>query len=453
VTTIPFALSTYQRDRAFVPPQTLLNLIVEKDASASTPAQVMLLQRPGLERVATVPGSVQALYSTAGGAAGTYAIAADALYSIDDGATTLIGEMSGTASLSRIRSNFDRLCIVNGPLVYLYGATKTSTANTFRNIPIPDGYLAADVTTLDAYFVVAMEDGTFFWLVPGDDAFDPLNFATAESDPDGLVACSVLGGNLFLFGARTIEVWQTTGTADAPFQRVSGQSYQRGCLSRDSVVATDNTLVWVGDDGKVYRVGNVPERLSTDGIEEHIRLRSGDPSAWAYSYDGHSLYVLRVPGRGTFAYDFVAQTWSEFGSEGHAFWRPIVGTQTDDGILCGDSESGAIWRLADVSADDGDILRRRASATIIVQGKPVRLDNVVLDIGSEAPCDWRLRWSDGDEILADQPWVTLRARAGADTLTYYRLGQCLAPYRTFELEVTDPVAIRMSGGRTGEAWR
>jgi hypothetical protein len=460
---IPFATEAYKRSNAFLPEQKCVNFLVEEDDSDANTTQVMLLQRPGLDAYATLPAPIQGLYSSQSALASTLpttvAVAGNILYSLDDTILAPLGTMSGTDGLVKIVSNFDRICIVSGPLLYCYGASTGSTANTFRYIPTADSYQVADVTSLDGYFIVAMTDSTFFWLNPGDDDWnggDPdraLQFATAESQPDGLVGVNTLDGNLFFFGQKSIEVWQPTGNGDAPFQRVAGQLYQRGCLARDTIVQCDNSLFWVGDDCKVYRVSSVPLRVSTSSIEERIRKRTGDLSAWTFDWDGHLVYVLRIAGQGTFGYDVSSKRWSELASEGYGFFRPVCAALIDNDAIVGDSETGALWKLSDSSTDAGTLIRRTASGTIALNSKPIRNDNIVLDVGSEGACHWMLRWADGDQNLDDQPWVSLPARTGADTLTLYRLGIATQPYRTFEIEVTDPVAVRFSGARAGEAWK
>lgn len=455
-----FAKASYNRSRAFLPEQKLINFIIEADASGAEETQVMALQRPGMERWSTLSGPIQGLYASDNDFStipATFAVSGDNLYSIEQSGSTLLGAMSGDGGRCAFASNFDRVAVVSGPLLYLYGATKDSTTNSFRNVTLPNSEVIVDVCSLNGYFIIATRSGVFYWLVPGTDDFsgsqDALNFATAESLPDGLVATATLNGNLFLFGKDSVEVWQPTGNADLPFQRTTGQDLQRGCLARDTVRDLDNSLFFVGDDAKVYRVATVPERISTDSIDEHLKLRTGDPSAWNFSYDAHLYYVLRIPGRGSFAYDVAGKVWSEFASEGFDHWRPHVGCKVGSAVICGDSQSGAIWQLSDVSNDDGELMRRTISASAPVSSKPVRLDSITLDVGSESSCDWSIRWADADEVLADQEWISLPARAGTDTLNLYRIGAARSPYRTVEVEVTADVAVRFSGGRLGEAWR
>ncbi len=463
---IPFALEAYKRERAFTPEQTLVNFIVEKDESNSEPEQerAMLLQRPGLSAYAELPGAVQAIFATNNPAMDlVFAVSQNNLYTVAPGVNNLIGALGGTTDLCSIDANFDRLGIVSYPLFYVYGPTAPAEdapesndppVLTFRNVAIPDGYRAVDVRVLSGYFIVACDDGTFFWLEPGQDEFDPLNFATAESSPDGLVGLTILNGNIVFFGGQVCENWQVTGNANLPFQRTTGQDYARGCLTRDSIVRFDNAIIWVGEDGKVYRADSTPQRISTDGLDERLKLRTGDPSAWTFAHDGHLFYVLTVPGQGTFCYDVASKTWSEFRSSGYAKWRPRVGCFTSSGWLCGDSETGKIWSISDNATDDGVAILRAASATAPVSDKPVRVDNISLDIGCSAACEWRIRWAEADEEIEDQPWIVLNAtRKGADVLTYYRMGAARSPWRTFEVQVIDPVIVRLSGARLGEAYR
>jgi len=420
----------------------------------------MLLQRPGLSPYTTAgTTAIQALYAPSNPAFNSiYAISGNKLYQVSNkAASAVIGTVAGDDGLVAASANFDRLAFVAYPNLYLFGATKASTSNSFRNVPVPDGYLAVDVTMLNDYFVIACEDGTFFWLAPGYDDLtsngNALHFATAQSDPDGLVGVETLNGNLVLFGSRTVETWQPVANADLPFQRTAGQDFARGALSRDSIRKIDNSIIWVGDDAKVYRFANIPQKISTDGIDERLRLRTGPPSAWTFSYDGHLFYVLAIPGQGTFAFDIASQTWSQFQTTGQVGWRPQVGCQTSTGWICGDSQTGAIWALSDASTDAGAAISRRASATVAIAGSPKRVDNIVLDVGCEAACTWNVRWADADQRLIDAAWVPLQADAGSSALSLYRMGAARGPYRTFEIEVTDPVAVRLSGARVGEAWR
>jgi len=459
-TPIPFAKQAYQRDLSFAPEQILRNLIVEKDESGSDPETVMLLQRPGLELRATLAGPVQALYAPNNALTGfpaLIAVAAATVYSISGSRATALGTITGTDTRVAVASNFDRIAIVADGCLWLYGASKTSTANTFRQVAIPVGYRAVDVTTLDGYFIVAMSDGTFYWLVPSDDDFtgtvNALHFATAEAQPDSLVGVEIWNGNILFFGSASIEVWQTTGNADQPFQRTPSQGFQRGCLSRDTVQQIDNSVMWVGEDAKVYRVAGVPQKVSTIGIDERLKKRAGSPSAWTFSYSGHLYYVLNIPGQGSFAYDLSTQVWSEFASEGNVTWRPHVGASNADTVICGDSTTGALWTVTDAYTDAGTLIRRTTNASVAIVGAPVRNDDFAIDFGASGPCTLNLRWADADEFLSDQAWQPLDAPAGASVVTLRRLGQARAPYRQFEIEITDPVGVRISGARIGDVWR
>lgn len=465
-TPIPFALSSYRRDLAGTPEQICRNFIVEKDDSGSDEKAVMLLQRPGLDAFATLAGPLQALYASNNATAGfpaMFAVAGNTVYSLNGATPTAYGTITGSDPRVRIVSNFDRIAIVANGCLWFYGASAGTTANSFRQVAVPDGYAAVDVAMLNDYFVVAMSDGTYYWLVPGGDSLstdgsgsdtDPaLHFASAESAPDSLIGLAILNGNVMFFGGITIELWQTTTSDVQPFERMPNSGFARGCLHRDTIQTIDNSVIWVGEDAKVYRVSSVPQKISTIGIDERLKQRTGTPSAWSFSYSGHLYYVLNIPGQGSFAYDISTQNWSEFASEGYATWRAHVGTATQDTVLCGDSQTGAVWKLSDSATDAGTLIRRTATASVVVMGRPVRNDDISIDIGANASCAVNLRWADADEDLALQPAVSLQAAAGGNVLTYRRLGQASQPYREFEIEITDPAVVRISAARVGDTWR
>jgi len=459
---IPFAKEAYKRLRASTPEQTVLNFIVERDGSSTPQSEdekIMLLQRPGLDAYYELPGPVQGLYTTDNpGFNYTFGVAGNKLYSFNSSGSVELGTLSGSTSKVSFAANFDRLVVVNYPKVYCYGASSTSTFPTFREIVLPDLFgtgpvRAVDVAHLNGYLVIACEDGTYVWIAPGENGVDPLNFATAESDPDGLVGVDVVHNNLVFFGKRSIETWQPSGNADLPFQRAVGQDYERGCFYRETIVHMDNSVFWVGDDNKVYRADNVPKRISTDGIDERLRLASGATDAWSFSFDGHLFYVLSIPGQGTFAYDVATDIWSQFSSQGSLNWKPWVGCALDADFICGDRTSGKVWKVSSSATDDNVAFSRRASATVALPSSPKRADTLSLDVGTTGETLFKVKWADADESLDGQPQVGLFCNPGSHILTYPRMGAARNPYRTVEVEVNDPVVVRISGGRVGESWR
>lgn len=435
---IPLGIGSYKRGDGLVPEVVLRNLYLEKDESGISPDNTLRIQRPGLTRLSDYPATIRGVhYRTA--TAERLVVAGPSLYS----GPASKAPIGGTDPVAMTSTPFASV-IVGGGLAYLYNTNTVA-------LPLPSDAPAAaavqDVDQLNGYAILLQPTGRFYWLVPGATAIEPLNFATAESLPDKAVAVRRLGDEFWIFGQENVEVWQATGDLDAPFQRASGRNFERGCLYRDAVRRFDNTLVWIGDDYQVYRASSVPQVISNSGIAERVRKATSACSAWTFGIDGHSFYVLTIPGQGVFAYDAATQAWSEF------TWPAGYGYQVNGQTVAGSAIDGRLWSVdASATTDDGDVFERAVSATVPIQGKRPRNDSVSIGVGCSAQATVRLRWKDGQD---DYPayYEEVEALAPYDVATVWRLGMPDQPYRTIEVSCIDDVRVRFSGMMANDAWR
>jgi hypothetical protein len=189
-----------------------------------------------------------------------------------------------------------------------------------------EGWLGSHtVESLNGYFVFIDPNTQTFYISALDDAltFDALETAEAGASPDKLVGQIVVGKALILFGEITGEIWQESGDLDFPFARNSGAHMDVGLLAAHTAKELDSTVFWLGRDqrgaGMVFRMeGYRPVRISTMAVEQKIQevIRSGrdisQANAYTYQQDGHSYYVLRVPGLDTtWTFDAASGQWHE----------------------------------------------------------------------------------------------------------------------------------------------
>lgn len=198
----------------------------------------------------------------------------------------------------------------------------------------------AGVAHINGYFLwITKDSGQFIWseIVDGQD-YDALDFATAEKSPDNLVGIVVDHEQVLLFGSSTIETWVSTGNFDSAFEPIPGTLIERGTASGATIVKTDNTVFFVGNDLLVYRLeGNTPQRISTFGVEESLSrlewVNRGNLEAYGYSEDGHTFYVLTIPNGPTYVYDLSVGMWHQRRSWGRDDWG--VGVLARDLVLAG----------------------------------------------------------------------------------------------------------------------
>lgn len=442
---IPLGLNAYRRQANFQPEVELVNLFLEEDKSGASPDKWARIMRPGLSlSSSTGTGKVRGIYLQPGLLGGDqFKVVGSNLYR----GSTVLGHVGGSDQVAWAAS-IDMLFVLGGTEIHY-----TDGADLFA-VPLPDdaaGY-PVDIETLNSYIFISCSDGTIYWIVPGETTVAPLNFVTAESAPDGLVAGRRLESEIFFFGQTSVEPWQLTGDADAPVQKAIGRQYERGARDRDSVRRFDNSLVWVGDNSNVYRASAQPEVVADEGISERIRKSIGRTSACVFIVDRHEFYALRIPGQGTFLLDAATRQWCRWKSAGAEEWDPYICASSGDTTYLGSALSSKVWTLApDSGTDEATPIEWRVTGNVPMLGRPQRNDSMAIAVGCVDDCTVRVRWHDAREDFPDY-YEELEARAPADMVNLYRMGSIEPPFRTFEVSGNDGVRVRISGAAT-EAWQ
>lgn len=284
-----------------------------------------LTRCPGLRFLGTVgEGPIRALWADQLNGDTFYVASGQEFF---DGTGRKLGDISGEGPVS-ISDNGTQLFIACGAKGYIYNRT----TDVFAEITDPDFAGATTVSYLDGYFVFNQPDSQIIWvsqLLDGT-SVEPLDFASAEGAPDGVVAIIADHKELWVFGTQTTEVWYNAGGQDFPLAPIQGAFNEVGCLAPFSLAKLDNSIFWLGADprgqGVVYRVdGYTAKRVSTHAVEWQIQQYANpqDAVAYAYQQEGHTFYVLNFPtANRTWVYDVATNAWHErAGWDGNQFVR------------------------------------------------------------------------------------------------------------------------------------
>jgi hypothetical protein len=321
-----------------------------------------LNRAPGLQLVANMgDGPIRGLWQFGGYG---YAVSGESLYKIDSlWNATLIGTVAGSSGPVSMSDNGTQLFIAcNGPS-FIYN----SLTLAFAQITDPDFPGAVTVGYLDGYFVFNEPNSQRLWITSllNGTSIDPLDFASAEGSPDGLVSILIDHREAWLFGTNSVEVWYNSGGADFPLSPVQGAFNEVGCIAAFSVAKLDNGIFWLGADargrGIVYRAnGYTAQRISTHAVEWQIQQYGNLADAIAYTYqqDGHAFYVLIFPSANTtWVYDVATSLWHEraaFINGSFTRHRSNCQMSFNNEIAVGDHELGNIYAFSlDVFADAG----------------------------------------------------------------------------------------------------
>jgi hypothetical protein len=326
-----------------------------------------LNRAPGLNFLQTVgTGPIRALWAHQTNGSDFYVVSGNQFYKLTGltATPTLLGTVTGTGPVS-IADNGTQIFLACNPDGFIYN----EVTNVFAQITDPDFAGAVTVAYLDGYFVFNQPNSQFIWvsqLLDGT-SVDPLDFASAEGSPDGVVGIIADHRELWVFGTDSVEVWYNSGGAGFPLERIQGAFNEIGCVSAYTIAKMDNGLFWLGTDargqGIVYRAnGYTGVRISTHAIEYAIAQYGNISDAIAYTYqqEGHAFYVLTFPsGNATWVYDVSTQAWHErAGFDNGEFMRHRSNCQCNFGgnIIVGDFENGNIYTFdLDVYADNGGI--------------------------------------------------------------------------------------------------
>jgi hypothetical protein len=331
--------------------------------SAPALAQETLRGTPGIEQVETSGTILQANRGCHTMAGVPYFVNGTKLYRLDQ--TQVIpsevydlvdlGTVTGTARCSMADNGTQLLVLVPGGSGYIYN----HVADTFVEITDPDFTANGDpqfVVFVDGYFVVSTDTKKFIVSAINDGtSWNALDYGTAESDPDNIVAPIVFKNQLFISGSQTFEAFQNIGGAEFPFQR-TGLFLDKGVFSPYSLVNTQDTFMWVGggqnESPAIWAfAGNSTQKISTVAIDFILKsltdTQLANIYAWTYSQNGAYFVAFALP-NSTLVYDHSSKRWHERKSyiEGEQVGYRVSGlTQAYNQIFCGDTIDGRVGKL------------------------------------------------------------------------------------------------------------
>lgn len=397
-----------------------------------------------------------------------FVVSAFGLYEVfGNGTSSLLGSLDTSSGIVTIAENGTQLAVCDGTYLYIL----TYATNAFTKVTDPDFPSSVGmVTYIDGYFVVNQNNTGRFYISALNDglAWDALDFATAESSPDNLIAVINAVGQLWLFGTVTAEIWSTTGDSAFPFRRIAGAKLETGILSPFTAIEVDQSVIWVGRDvygqGIVYKAqGFSPIRISTTPIERRIQEATdlANLNAFTYQEEGNVFYVITGGGLETsLVYDLVTQQWHErayLNSEGD-FEQDLAANHmfAFSTHLVGDRRNGKIYEQSlDFYSDGGDALcRERTYTHLSDENKRIRYNALKIGFetgvgtqsgqGEDPRCMFRLS-KDGAKTWSDYYTESIGRVGEYETdVEFRRLG--VAEFSmTFQIRVTDPVKVAITG--------
>ena len=363
-----------------------------------------------------------------------------------------------TGGVVQFASNGTSVLSVDGATGYVAG---TGALSLFGPTDFPNG--ARSICFVAGRFVVddPSSPGKFRWSGVFD-AFDwdPLNFATAESNADPLIQVFERGGELLLFGNRTIEFWSPTGDANV-FLRTGGAGIDWGLAIFDAVRKANDSVFFIGRnlggqpqicrlDGYQVRVVSTPDvdKRLNDAIQAGAQVTTS-----VVTHSGHTWFIVNLADT-SLVYDVRQDEWSEWqtadpvtGVQGR--WAGQYSTQYRNTAIVTDYRDGRVYYLdADRYTDDVTPITRE----LISRHAFVNLDRLTLWLlqvdmetgvglyqgqGSDPQIMLRIS-KDGGHTWGREMWRTIGKQGEyRRRMSWKRLG--IADDWLFHFKVADPV--------------
>jgi hypothetical protein len=378
-----------------------------------------------------------------------------------------LGTSSGPVSAASLEQDYGVTIFVDGSdenYVYRKDGSLVETFQTFTAAGYVPVERATQVRWLDGRIIFIIEGSNqYYWTEWATLTVDALSFATAEGNPDTIVAVETLNRQLWFFNQRTVEIHDNTGNPDAPFERNPAGYIENGCLAPFSVAKIGGVICWLGRDekgqGQVFMAsGPQHKRISTHAIETAIAGYENVDQARGYAYqdEGRDFYCLNFA-ETTWVYDITTGLWHErcYLNDGelerdriqcHAFF-PNYG-----GHIGGDYANAKIYLFDNnyYTHDTAAIKRLRSSPHVSSGGKNIQHKALSLDMEVGVGLDGAtttqgydpqimMRFSDdGGYTWSNEKWRSIGQLGKRKTRVFWRqLG--LSRDRVYEVSMTDPV--------------
>jgi hypothetical protein len=462
---IPFCGPTYMSDSLNINAQTCINLYPEVNGSDSKSA-IALKGTPGLKLWTTLTGggAIRGMYTASNNR--FFAVCGNTITEIaTTGIKTVRGTINSYEGVVRFSDNGIDMIVVDGAAGE--GWTLLFADNTFEQITdgaYPGGTHLA--FTSQVYVVNKPNTQEYYYSDFSDGTeWNGTWFEKAQGTPDNINALIAMGSDVWLFGPKSYQVSQFTGTT---FELIGGTNKDIGCSAPNSVTKNDRSVFWLGGDDRGYGVvfaseGYSYRRISNFAVEQTIQRYSKLDDAIGYCYQqlGHEFYVLSFPTANiTWVYDLTTDAWHQktyTDSDGVSSMHRGTSQEFFNGKnYVGDWLSGNIYELdPDTYTDNGDLIHReRACPHIWNNLEDAYYYSFQLDV--ETGVGLTSGQGDDPQIMLDMSkdnghtWGNEKWRSAGKKGDYNRrvrwtrLGASRG--RVFRIKMTDPVKWTILGG-------
>ena len=282
---------------------------------------------------------------------------------IDSFDTTELGTIEGTGRVSMADNGTQLLVLNPGGKGYIYNEDDGTPFQEITDSDFTANGNPQHVVFIDSYFILSTDTKKFIISAINDGlTYSALDFATAESDPDAIVAPIVINNMVLMTGSETTEGFQNVPSVGrVPFIR-NNLILDKGCFAPFSLVKTNSTFFMVGggtnESPAIWQfIGNNFQKVSNEAIDQllasYTDTQISEIFALTYADSGNYFVTFTLPDT-TLCYEIITKRWHERNSlvtiapteQQESRWRVNSLVTAYGKVLVGDVVDGRIGHLS-----------------------------------------------------------------------------------------------------------
>lgn len=220
---------------------------------------------------------------------------------------------------------------VNGLSANLHSLSPSYPEFTVKGLCFLDGTMYVTQHFFGTAITPAVIWGSGINDVTTPNVWDPLNFITAQIEPDSGVYTAKQLTYVVCMKEWTTEFFFDVGNATgSPLQAAENMKVNYGCATADSVQSITDMLIWISTNREASNQIILMDKgqiriVSTAAIDR--LLNQVDLSivySWQVKLNGHNFYILTIKNANlTMAYDLATNMWEQW-TDANGNYMPIV---------------------------------------------------------------------------------------------------------------------------------
>lgn len=243
-----------------------------------------------------------------------------------------------------------------------------------------------------------------------EDDYGAQMYFNTESSSDNVNAVYAVGPTLYVYGPKTVEIWQRGSGEYESWVRTSYTAQSSFGLEAPNSLASSGSIVYFVCSGAQYGKsvmmvsGTQFKKISEDWLDEKLLQESTDSAyGFCYSVGEHNFYVLQLNSLGeTWVYDALDGGWHkrisrhkvsgdeiQWRAGGIAYYHEKFFTFTNDGLVC--QFQTDYWMEDFADGKSWPMVRHRQTAVITDGLKPFTFEELAVECNVGTWQDYKLK--------------------------------------------------------------